>query len=181
MHPAWLIAEIQWQIFKHFSLPMQPWQSWYHPSEKDERRARRRTLVSLARTCTALSEDALELLWDSMYSLIPLLRLIPVFHEDAKNPSLTVSELTPTCLERYTSYSRRVHYFFLRPPDAHLEECEYMAITAVLSSNEPYLLPNLRMLHIDTGGIGSFEVLPYLSSPSTQIWLTLTSEDDLED
>ncbi|RDB30690.1 hypothetical protein Hypma_005900 [Hypsizygus marmoreus] len=163
MHHVWDIAEIRWQILEHFNLPMRPWQPWNHPRERDERQARRRTLVSLARTCTALSDDALALLWESMYSLIPLLRLIPVYHDDVDNPSLTISELTPACLERYTSYSRRVRYFFLRPPDAHLEEHEYMAITAALSSNEPYLLPNLRMLHINTRGTDSLEDRPEIA------------------
>lgn len=38
---------------------------------------RSRTLASLARTCKMLNEAAIPLLWQTLYSLSPLLRLLP--------------------------------------------------------------------------------------------------------
>ena len=73
MHPVCQLAELRAQIFQHLVITPNP----YSKTLKAENRLRQHTLFSLACSCQLLSEEALDLLWVRLPSLLPLLRLLP--------------------------------------------------------------------------------------------------------
>lgn len=99
------------------------------PDATDARRSATeglKTLVALALSCRALSEPALDLIWSTLPSLVPLVRTLPsdLWQEvpaeyDGGNGSVFVSGLAPANIQyverRVADDAPRVSYGRLRP------------------------------------------------------------------
>ncbi|GLB44364.1 hypothetical protein LshimejAT787_1602940 [Lyophyllum shimeji] len=149
MHRCLKVAEIQSTIFECY--------------DADQESS---TLASLARTSTAFTESALNLLWRDLHSLAPLIMVMPddlwnveideerVYGGRIDTPLMKLSltrALEESDWSRYDYYAQRVHSFggtkkFPRSGQTHLDP----SVLNMLSASRPArpLLPNLRSLRL---------------------------------
>ncbi|KAJ7664245.1 hypothetical protein B0H17DRAFT_1336744 [Mycena rosella] len=107
----------------------------------------RRTLASLARTCQGLRDPALDVLWHSQRSLLPLLKCLPphIWEEIVKDGRRVLRIRQPITPNDW----KRVHLYNYRVKDLKVESAELdvdFFRTLELSAPGPFLLPNLRVL-----------------------------------
>ncbi|CAA7265135.1 unnamed protein product [Cyclocybe aegerita] len=125
MHLALLIDQLLLQIFS-FCL------------EYD-----RPSLVAAALTCRAWKDPALDLVWDCLLSVEPLLRLLPGI---SGIENISASESSSNASVAFSSYARRVKYI------SHRQEANnhhvIVPVTYPLFSALKLALPNLRTAHI---------------------------------
>ncbi|KAF8651130.1 hypothetical protein AX16_004876 [Volvariella volvacea WC 439] len=134
----------------------------------------RKTLINVALAGSRHSERALRVLWQSLDSLYPLLRLLPQLKRYADQYVLVGARLEPH--KRFKAYAAMVREFKCKPiigPAAQINKTVYTSIARDLGC----LLPNLRSLYIDlrtTPLLCDLEyVLPTICGPSLRrvaIW-----------
>ncbi|KDR71832.1 hypothetical protein GALMADRAFT_253602 [Galerina marginata CBS 339.88] len=114
------------------------------------------TLLSLALTCQAFSEPALDRLWLALDDLTPLFQLLPGFQ--AKGGYLN-SQLHPaTDLQAFNRYAKRIHIYLSHPTQKVLSTTTHFQVFQA-RSYEP-VLPRLRYLALE--GKGKPELLQFI-------------------
>ncbi len=68
------------KIFSWLHLPETAHMNGYHDAAHEDRKARRRTLPSVALVCRAFTPCALDTMWCTMNKLQPLLSLLPAIY-----------------------------------------------------------------------------------------------------
>ncbi|TCD61748.1 hypothetical protein EIP91_007974 [Steccherinum ochraceum] len=156
MHHALEIDEILQTILQYFTL---------HDDDYSARhriwklRICRRTLAYLARTCKALSNSALDTLWERQSSLMPVLKLFPTFQTVGKGQYDFVAPIEPEHWQRFLSYSRRIQTFSFSA-DGRLLPAVYERVFR--ASDHPILFPALQRMiwsrncPIDEGALLAF-------------------------
>ncbi|KIJ59319.1 hypothetical protein HYDPIDRAFT_170861 [Hydnomerulius pinastri MD-312] len=155
MHEAWLVADVFVEILNHIT---------YNHSQP--------TLASLAVTCRAFREPALDKLWRALRSICPILHLLheTLRRECGNSGGLSEAEITrvQSAMLKYTS---RVHSIRLAPVSNFRPP--YL-------SNIPTLFPMLRELDWIIGGLPTSTAQPLLGQViSTLRKLRLWGSEDL--
>ncbi|KAJ7110701.1 hypothetical protein C8R43DRAFT_1139272 [Mycena crocata] len=137
----------------------------------------RRNLVSLARTCQALRDTALDAIWHTQKSLLPLVKCLPphIWEEvlEKKGRTLRLLEpITPDDWTRVQMYDHRVKKLAIE--SAELDANFFRALE--LSAPEPFLLPNLRVLSWTIEDDGYFPFCR-LFLPPTLVTVVLVLQD----
>ncbi|KAI0766361.1 hypothetical protein BD413DRAFT_636059 [Trametes elegans] len=147
-------------------------------------------LTVLARTCRALSEPALNRIWRALPSLVPLVCTMPrdlwtmgqpLSKDGRQYPWTRIQDLryikfkrmvVRSDFDRFLHYSRRVVAI---SADAPVWTCSHLAVDVEaraaleLALPVPYLLPNLRELHLFLQGVHDVELWKLMVSPKLQI------------
>ncbi|KII95724.1 hypothetical protein PLICRDRAFT_170336 [Plicaturopsis crispa FD-325 SS-3] len=114
--------------------------------------AARTTLASLARTCHAFQEVALDLLWEEQTGMLPLLRCMPpdLLDEttrDADRPKLTLRRpICPADWQRCQRLGARVKNLRMKRLD--YEMSPEVSLAMLIASPGEGILPNLRTLEL---------------------------------
>ncbi|EIW55805.1 uncharacterized protein TRAVEDRAFT_22243 [Trametes versicolor FP-101664 SS1] len=128
-----------------------------------------RTLASLARTCKMLNEAAIPLLWQTLYSLSPLLRLLPPGavtegRDEQDRIILIVAQQSNLDWTRFDHYARHVHDLHRSSPADF--SADSLAVLFALHPPAQPPLPQLRTLN----WVGSLEehscLVRYLLTPT---------------
>ncbi|KDQ52878.1 hypothetical protein JAAARDRAFT_39827 [Jaapia argillacea MUCL 33604] len=162
------VAEICREVCKHIK------HSGHHRWRAD--------LANLSRCYRLLSNTALDVLWDELDSIEPLLKLLPSYQEVQKPTRRRVQTIytivEPIDVVHWTvfdKYSRRIHKLRFKPP-RHIDPVVYSTLHKYKDGS---LLPSLRILEWErddrpfTGDMAK-EMLPFLS-PSLRRINILTS------
>jgi hypothetical protein len=145
----------------------------------------RATTVALACCCKSFEDPALDALWETQNTLLPLLKSLPgdVWDGDGYTVSVPTTcvffflnrldrksfRRLPTTLEwaRFRNYVRRIRTF-KGPGDSIFLSAEAFAVLQPCAVSEPFL-PNLKCLYLwDTVG-GFIPFIPSFLSPATTI------------
>ncbi|KAF9523789.1 hypothetical protein CPB83DRAFT_862289 [Crepidotus variabilis] len=139
------------------------------------------TLAALARTCKDFKEPALDTLWYSMDSFLPLLRCLPshaleinVVRTERSRirvpyPKISVREsLQSDDFSRLLYYAPRIRVFHLDqsvyatgPPDPFIDESAYERLLSAKSTSGP-LLPNIKRLTLPLAHLIGSSPIPQL-------------------
>ncbi|KAG9318036.1 hypothetical protein JVU11DRAFT_99 [Chiua virens] len=174
MHDALLITEVRSSILDFLVVDTAPHPRKPHPKHdlmpKDTRRAGRRALSALARTCRALSEPALDALWRRLHSLEPLLRCV-------RAKAISVVEVEPETLAPFHEEEWDIVLrYALRVQELTVSDVDTLSIKILqaLWFHTTVLLPNLRKLCWSHNDITQFATIRLLLSPSLvdlSVWL----------
>ncbi|KAJ7083484.1 hypothetical protein C8R44DRAFT_862465 [Mycena epipterygia] len=127
----------------------------------------RRNLVSLSRTCRALRDPALDSIWHTQTSLVPLLKCLPphIWQEisECKRRVLSIRHpITPDDWRRVQMYSYRVKNLAIE--GAELDADFFRALEISIPGS--FLLPNLRSLSWTVEDAGIFPFCRLLLPPT---------------
>ncbi|KAJ6474427.1 hypothetical protein C8R47DRAFT_1221146 [Mycena vitilis] len=138
-------------------------------SDRDNLKAERRSLLSIASTCKAMAPSAIRLLWRRLDNLMPLLQLLPAFR--ARNG--TSGLFGPVELSQWESFDRHaVHVQEIVHEDVakgiEIDPSVYLQL--VLHKAPP--LPNVRRFVCSAlAHPSASEILVYMQSPLQEIEL----------
>ncbi|KAJ7441107.1 hypothetical protein FB451DRAFT_1441531 [Mycena latifolia] len=140
-------------------------------------RANRRTLASLARTCHDLRDPALDVLWHSQTSLVPILKCLPahIWQEivlDKRRILRIRHPITPDDWHGVQIYNHRVKE--LAVETAELDADFFRALE--FCTPDSFLFPNLRVLSWTLEDDGFFHFCRPLLAPSL-VNVTLVLQD----
>ncbi|KAJ6596314.1 hypothetical protein DFH09DRAFT_1024146 [Mycena vulgaris] len=140
----------------------------------------RRSLAALARTCQGLRDPALDAIWHSQRSLVPLLKCLPrhiwLNPVEDKRPLKIRHPITPDDWQRVQIYSHRVKKLSV---DVAELDAEFFR-TIELSAPASFLLPNLRILSWTVEDEGFFPFCRLFLPPSLNR-VTLVLQDSPPD
>ncbi|KAH8102468.1 hypothetical protein BXZ70DRAFT_1006388 [Cristinia sonorae] len=140
MHHALLIHEILEIILQYFTLQDEDFKERY---KYWRLRLYRRTLAYLARTCKALSDPALDVLWARQSSLMPVLKLLPQFQMIGNGYYDIVSPIEPEQWDRFMSYAARIRIFTFTA-DGRLLPSVYERVFRKVT--RPHVFPSLQRM-----------------------------------
>ncbi|KIJ65487.1 hypothetical protein HYDPIDRAFT_110584 [Hydnomerulius pinastri MD-312] len=138
----------------------------------------RKTLASLARTCSAFQGPALDVLWEELPTMEPLIRCLPNDLWTLNSPDGTlkfVREFTDSDWAVFRRYANRVKVLGFRHsghPDAESKIVSCVAVDVLqtlkqfLPSQPHYLLPRLRDMHWLHEEKEYLQFLPIFLSPN---------------
>ncbi|KAF8550837.1 hypothetical protein OG21DRAFT_1499517 [Imleria badia] len=142
MHHCLLIPELALYII-HFLADDRP--AWH-----DSRYLRNpKDVARLARTCKALAEPALDVLWQTQHSLAPLMMCLPpdVWELTKRGKTITLKrDPTPLDWSSVRKYAHRIRYIS-QPASFNLPRLDDAALAAlIMPSNFGSLFPSIRVL-----------------------------------
>ncbi|PBK61958.1 hypothetical protein ARMSODRAFT_1025293 [Armillaria solidipes] len=120
------------------------------------------SLLSLALTCHAVSETALDFLWQEIHGMKPLLYIFPCAPASDNNQWILPDIISDDTWARFERYSCRVHSITL---DAQLRAAHSSTIFLRLSGRQEPLFPNLQKLTVDMSFAADTSILLFLASP----------------
>ncbi|KAF8441751.1 hypothetical protein L210DRAFT_3447587 [Boletus edulis BED1] len=165
MHHALEIQEILLNVFSHLHLP-------WHAAEPE--------LASLARTCRAFKEPALDVLWEELNNLSPLTRCLPeTSHQlspDDRGRRSFSRPLTQIEWDILQSYTRRIR--IIANFDWGLDE-KSVEILSNPPTTEP-LFPNVRELHCNFESI-TMDLFRLPLPSLVSVWVNLNHPHSLQD
>ncbi|RDB17299.1 hypothetical protein Hypma_001919 [Hypsizygus marmoreus] len=156
-HPALTNFDILKIVFQHFKAG----------PDSDESRASRHDLYQAAQTCRSFLDPALDSLWMSMDTLLPLLRLLPAL-ELLGRAYVLCGSISNHDVDRLNWYARRIKSFHLKiqsTPD--ISPLTYIQLAQSLTRSIP-LLPSLRTLHAPSVSQLSLPNVAFVLSPSLE-------------
>ncbi|KAH9951840.1 hypothetical protein B0H21DRAFT_888176 [Amylocystis lapponica] len=148
MHPALFCSDILYEVFGHLALRrnVQPIPWLWDVNLHVRRTTETRTLARAARVCRTFSDPALDVLWESLDSFLPLLLLYDALvkqyqlFDDYYRPVPDAAEWA-----RFQKYAERVQYIeYCWHKDAELSRCMW----EIGHSRAEPLLPRLQVLRL---------------------------------
>ncbi|KAF8153364.1 hypothetical protein B0H34DRAFT_723246 [Crassisporium funariophilum] len=103
----------------------------------------RSSLLNVIKTCTIFMEPALDTLWKTLPSLLPLLLLLPSFI--LVDNVYMLEDVVDSDWERFDVHARRVRTIYMEPLPSSISQDVYLQIQRIRST---HLLPALRELRI---------------------------------
>ncbi|PBK89316.1 hypothetical protein ARMGADRAFT_1033382 [Armillaria gallica] len=120
------------------------------------------SLYSLALTCHAVSETALDYLWQEIRGMEPLLYLFPRTLSPNNGQRMLPDIISDGTWVRFKQYSRRIRSITL---DEQLRTIHSSTIFLRLAENYEPLFPNLQKLTVDMNFAADTSILFFLASP----------------
>ncbi|KAJ7089107.1 hypothetical protein C8R44DRAFT_686666, partial [Mycena epipterygia] len=134
-------------------------------------------LVSLARTCQAFRDPALDAVWHTLTSLVPLLRCLPPHIWEEHKRVLNIHPIAPDDCERIRQYNYRVKKFVIETADLDADFFRTLELSLPPGS---FLLPNLCILSWTIEDDGLFPFCR-LFLPPTLISVSVALQDRAQD
>ncbi|KAG0704090.1 hypothetical protein DFH29DRAFT_399420 [Suillus ampliporus] len=140
----------------------------------------RRTLLALALTCRAFSEQALDALWETITSIARLLQCAGIILTPKKLPQDDDDDsviLTESQLAIISRYAHRVRFLTMKWSWRDSKWPRYVqSFLQTLANSSKILMPNLRGLHVATSSF--LHLVPPLLGPRLQHLTIQTSYDE---
>ncbi|PBK60030.1 hypothetical protein ARMSODRAFT_1090527 [Armillaria solidipes] len=120
------------------------------------------SLYSLALTCHAVSETALDCLWQEIRGMKPLLYIFPRTLSPDNGQWILPDIISDDTWARFEQYSCRIRSITL---DAQLRTIHSSSIFLRLAERQVPLFPNLQKLNVDMNFAADTSILFFLASP----------------